>query len=149
MTEFVKPDGRPDDRAWLYDQVFDLISTPSPWEEKFFGGQPQPRSEQEIYQRYAPTSPGSVFTNIRPSWAHKNRKVKREMLAAVLRRLIADGKIKVRIIRAANLKSMHGVDVRNRKTNVHLFGPKHDGLHRVYSETNVLQAMADALEVSE
>ena len=40
---------------------------------------------------------------------------------------------------------MHGLVVSQRKSDVHLFGADYDGIIRTYVETNVLQAIADAL----
>jgi hypothetical protein len=68
------------------------------------------------------------------------------MLAAVLRRLVADGKIRVTSDHFPNPKSMHGLKVSQRKSDVHLFGADYDGIVRTYTETNALQAIVDALE---
>lgn len=142
VTEFVKPNGKPDDKAWLYDQVLSLITSPGRFDTSV-----RPKSEREIYAALAPIS-GSRFPDTRPSWDAKPRKVKRDMLAAALRRLAADGKTQVEF-RTQNRKSQHGMEVRRRKEEPHLFGKQHDGLVRYYSETNVLQAIVDALEASE
>lgn len=143
MTKFVRPDGRPDDKAWLYDQVLSFVTQMTNHERAYLG-KIGPRSEREVYSKFAPLS-GHPFVAERPSWDRKNRKVKRDMVRATIRRLIADGKIRVERQIARNPKSMHGLEVSQRKSDLHLFGKEHDGMIRTYVETNVLQAMADAL----
>jgi hypothetical protein len=124
-----------DDKTWLYDQVLTFITRMSKHETAYLG-RVRPRSEREIYTNFAPVS-GNPFFTIRYSWDQKNRKVKRQMLAGALRRLVADGKIRV--------AGKDYPDVSQRKHDVHLFGADYDGIARTYTETNALQAMADAL----
>lgn len=143
LREFIAPVGKSDDKAWLYDQVLSFITCMPKHERAYLGGA-RPRSAREIYTSFAPVS-GHPFFTARYSWDQKNRKVKRQMLAAVLRRLIADGKIKLDSEIYPNNKSMHGLVVSQRKHDIHLFGSDYDGVVRTYVETSVLQAMADAL----
>jgi len=146
--EYVKQDKngkwRYDDKAWLYDRVLAFIVTTNRLDRTYFK-QVLSVSARQIYIKFAPVGAGRPFAVARPSWSRKNRKVKRQMLAAVLRRLIADARIRIDGVHCADYKSMHGQSVRQRKMDVHLFGSDYDGVLRSYVETNVLQAMADAL----
>lgn len=143
MTDpYITDDGKPDDRAWLYDQVHDYITKRSNWEAQV-GSPPQPRADRQIYQTFAPQY-GSHSLG-RKSWTRKNRSTQRAMLAAVLRRLIADGKIKVHSEEDLNYKSMHGMDRRNLHNRQQLFGKEIDGKVRTYTGTNVLEAIAQIL----
>ena len=144
LREFITPDGKWNDKAWLYDRVLVFITHMTAF-ERSYRAVIRPRSEREIYSKFAPLS-GRAFAKTRSSWNRKNRKVKRQMLAAVLRRLVADGKIRVDSEDYPdNRKSMHGLIVSQRKSNIHLFGADYDGVVRTYVETNALQAIADAL----
>ena len=102
------------------------------------------RTEREIYSRFAPLTP-TTSDSTRPSWYRRPRKIKRDMLAASLRRLVAAGKIRLASEEPYDDKSMHGMVRQNRKTLVHLFGGAWDGKLRTYAGTNALQAIADAL----
>ena len=143
IREFYRPDGELDDKAWLYDSVLTFIAQMNN-HERAYTGKKMPRTERSIYNLFAPLS-GTPFLVTRPSWEEKSRKVKRAMLAAVLKRLIEDGKIRVCGMLYPNLKSMNGREVSQRKSDTHLFGSDHDGVIRSYDETNALQAIADAL----
>ena len=147
LREFIVPDGRggwkPDDKAWLADRVLSFIVCMR-HERAYLTGKIRTRSNWDIYSEFAPIS-GHPFAETRPSWDRKNRRVKRQMLAAVIRRLIADGKIRIDSEHYPNNKSMHGLVVSQRKSDVHLFGSDYDGIVQTYTETNALQALADAL----
>lgn len=136
-----KANGKPDDRAWLYDQVYDYIITSTAYEVrhrvKF-----RARGDQLIYENFADYS--SVDPN-RPSWLKKNRKIKRDMITSVLRRLVEDGKISIYAEEPIDSKSMHGGARRNLNHRIHAMGKEHKSLKRWYIKTNALQAIADAL----
>ena len=137
-------DGKPDDRTWIYDQVLAYVVTRSLYERTT--RRPAIRRDMEIYSQFAPSHPGGFPE--RPSWGRKRRPVKRAMIASAIRRLIADGKIRLHSEEELNLKSMHGGDIRNRNHRKHTMGKEYDGLRRSYIGTNVLEALVDALEAS-
>lgn len=135
-----KPTG---DRKWIYEAIFVFISERSKWEKQYEPNRQPVRWDREIYTEFAPLH-HKVF-RARPTWTKKNRRVKREMIKAALRRLIEDGKIRVHAEETLNLHSGHGGDRRNIEFRRNLFGKEFDGTVRSYSATNVLQAIADAL----
>jgi len=137
--KFIDPKtGKPDDRAWLEDQILVLIDS------KTIISDPVKLSEREIYKHLAPTD-GWSHHKSRPSWRKKNRRTKRAMLAAALRRLIAAGKLKITAEFNPHHKSMHGIVRSNLKSDRHLFGNEWDGRHRYYATTNILDALVEAL----
>lgn len=145
LREFVDPTtGKPLDRKWLAYEVDQFVSKRTSLD--IVMEKSPTKSERQIYMQFAPIN-GRPWCKTRPSWDKKNRKVKRQMLAAALRDLIADGKIKIHVelMRVRDERSMHGAIRRNREHEIHLFGKEHDGATRIYTKTNVLQAMADAL----
>lgn len=131
---------KPDVRAWLDDQVLRYINTPSP----YYPEEPITRTAVQIYDRFAPLSGGSRSGD-HGSWLSKPRHIKRAMLAASIRRLIAGGKIKVHSVMALNHKSMHGVSRRNREHVQHLLGSDYGGTVKTYCATNVLDALVESL----
>jgi hypothetical protein len=135
---YLKDDGRPDDRAWVYDAVFDYITSRTSWDRR--AGKVSSKGDTDIYSQIAPTYGGE-----RPSWKKKNRTVKREMISSALRRLVADGKIRVDESSVLDMKSMHGHVRRVLNHRAQVMGRECDGIRRTYVGTNVLQAIADAL----
>lgn len=138
MSDKKKPTG---DREWLYAAVFDFISKPTEWDKQRWGTLGN-RTDLEIYTHFAPLYSGGPE---RKTWSKKNRTVKRQMLASTIRRLIADGKIRIAVEESLNDKSMHGMTRSNIKSRQRLFGKEYDCVVRAYSATNALQAISDAL----
>lgn len=134
---YLKEDGRPDDRAWLYDNIFNYIIRRSDWEQHI--NLAATKTDIGVFEQFVRGS----FE--RPSWPSKNSKAKREMISAVLRRLVSDGKIKVSAETVLDTKSTHGTIRSNLQHRAHMLGSECDGVARTYAGTNVLQAMADAL----
>jgi hypothetical protein len=142
--KFIDPEtGKPDDRSWLDDEVLNFITSGEPY-YRVTGGERRLVSECHLYERIAPIQ-RRPYRETRPSWSRKPRKVKRQMLEASLRRLIANGKIKVEVYGERNAKSMHGIERANIENDRLLFGKKYDGKLRYYSRTNALEALAKAL----
>ena len=103
------------------------------------------RSEREIYQRFATPRGSSSIYYTRPSWDKKSRKVKREMIAGSIRRLVFVGQIRIVETVHPDSKSMHGILRRNAKSDQRLFGEDHDGVIRSYGPSTVLDALAEAI----
>jgi hypothetical protein len=144
--KFIDPKtGKPLDREWLDYEVENYITSSPIVRMRAAYGRP-PRAEREVYTNFAPTlGNGYRFAKIRPSWMKKPRKVKRQMLAASLRRLIAVGKIRISDPVYPNQRSIHGVSRIQSESDKKLFGSDHDGLTRHYIASNVLDAIVDAL----
>jgi len=141
---FIDPEtGKPDDRAWLDDQILHVVTSKSICESARFPNGPPPRTAREIYETVAPISHRSWPE--RKSWERKPRKIKRAMVEGSLRRLIANGKIRLFMELQQDHKSMHGTVRRNIKRDSHLFGKNHDGKMRHYVPSNVLEALVEAL----
>ena len=142
--DFIDPEnGKPDDRAWLDYQVLSVITTRSPYEMSRFPEGPPPRSTRDIYEMLVPIHPSDRLK--RGSWSRKPRKVKRDMLAASLRRLITGGKIRLLMEIERNRRSMHGLDRLSIRDERCLFGQDYDGKMRYYIISNALDAMVEAL----
>jgi hypothetical protein len=142
IRKFVDPEtGKPLDREWLDHEVEIYVKT-KPQRPRC---EYSPRSEREIYDHFAPTGGGWAFSNNRPSWQSKNRRVKRQMLAASLRRLLAIGKLTIYDTYYPNRKSMNGMVRRNRESDRRLFGQDHDGLIRYFTAGSILDALVKAL----
>ena len=145
IRKFTDPEtGKPLDREWL-DYALGAYITTSMDRRDSRGGPRPPRSEQEIYSQFAPTCGGYQFSRERPSWQKKRRKVKRQMLAASLRRLISIGKIRICDTDYPNRKSMNGMVRRRSESNRMLFGQDHDGLIRYFEAGSILDALVKAL----
>lgn len=142
LREFIDPEtGKPMDREWL-DYSIEVFIKSRPWMRE--GAARRSKSEREIFEEFAPAG-GWKFSNTRPSWQGKPRKVKRQMVVASLRRLISIGKIRVCNIDYTNQRSMHGMVRRNKMSDMHLFGKDHDGLIRHYEAGSILDALVKAL----
>ena len=152
MLEFVDPQiGKPDDRAWLDNAILKFIATRSEYERLMGKRGIKPRTDREIFAKFAPVTGGFRDPDLqdRRSWLLKPRKIRRQMLTASLRRLIANGKIRLHDEKRPNQKSMHGIERLEIERNRQIFGEDHDGVIRSYVETNALEALAQALGESD
>jgi len=142
--KFIDPATRkPLDREWL-DHELEIFITSKPVAIRS-GRYGTDRSEREIYGHFAPTSGGWKFSDIRPSWQKKPRKVRRQMLAASLRRLISIGKIRVSYTDHPNRRSMNGMVRKSRESDMRMFGQDHDGIIRFFVAGSILDALVEAL----
>lgn len=133
------------DREWLYEEVLKFIGRQSEWEIRL-GREVQPKADREIWQHFC----GMHGSNTgRKSWDSKNRTTKRAMLRSTLKRLLADGRIKIVVEEDLNIKSMHGMERRNLDHRQRMFGKEYDGKVRTYARINVLEGMVQALEAPE
>lgn len=145
LREFIDPEtGKPMDREWLDYELEKYINT-SPMVFAKEGSPRPPRSDREIYDHFAPVEGGWKWFSTRTSWQKKPRKVRRQMIAASLCRLISIGKIRIADTLHSNPKSMHGLERRQMERDKRLFGKEHDGVSRFYSAGSVLDALVEAM----
>lgn len=145
IRRFIDPKtDKPVDKDWL-DCMIGLFVTTKTEGEILSNYDLGPRTEREIYRRFAQPQGASSFYYTRPSWQKKSRKVKRDMIAGSIRRLIFVGQIRIVKTDHPNCKSMHGIVRRDAKSDQHLFGQGHDGVIRSYGPSTLLDALVEAM----
>lgn len=139
VKEYIDPNtGKPDDRAWLYDEIFNYVEA-----VQRAGKSIAIVPEDAIYVKFAPIGGWNPYGRDRKSWNDKPRKIKRDMIAATITRLIADGKLRVAQadVDKLRLRSLHTHVAQRDK----VLGSKWSRPVRAFQVGSVLDAIVDAL----